>query len=408
MEENTVAKWYHLLSIGWEAFRFFPPFDPQSLLGPYYSWMPPHDSRSEFALLKPWNFKQVSNLLLDLTLPAHSHTPRNGIDYILPEFITDRFWRPSRYLVQPDPFGQVTSFQDERWFFINGIATNEDVARLNGQLIADMFYRPVTLIQNATNSIVRDLLQCIMGKSFKMDPHLQLQQTMTEPAYKATKAIIQALKDPMVKKVVVLAHSQGTIIVSNVLRALGKALKLFHEHCEEGVQASRSATEVHKELEDLELNPIEQVAYYTLVGEGDEIAVGEAAFMSELHLLEKLEVYTFANCADKMRYLIHNKSGVGVEGTLPYVENFANEYDLVARLGILSAQNKAEKSLIHIDGPCFVRKGKAGGGHLLNEHYLLPIQKYLTQGGDNPYQPSGEFWGVSSRLYQYYEGGRVD
>ena len=63
-----------------------------------------------------------------------------------------------------------------------------------------------------------------IGKEFKTMPNLSDPQTMTEPAVKATVAILNAMIDPERDKVVVICHSQGTIITANVIRALKKAL----------------------------------------------------------------------------------------------------------------------------------------------------------------------------------------
>ena len=143
---------------------------------------------------------------------------------LLPPVVQNVFWRPSNYFQQADPFDGVTSFANEHWFFLNGICTNEAVAKINSDLISRLFQRPVTCIHNATCSIGLDLTQCVVGKIFKTDPDLEHAQSMTEPAIKATLAIIEALKDPNKDKVVLLCHSQGTIITANVLRALHRIM----------------------------------------------------------------------------------------------------------------------------------------------------------------------------------------
>lgn len=66
------------------------------------------------------------------------------------------------------------------------------------------------------------------SKGFKDDPDSADQKTMTEPAWHATAAILEALNASPTRRVVVIAHSQGTIIVANVLRAVAKARRSKH------------------------------------------------------------------------------------------------------------------------------------------------------------------------------------
>jgi pimeloyl-ACP methyl ester carboxylesterase len=320
--------------------------------------------------------------------------------------VNRRLWRPTQFFRQPDEYGGVSTFPDERWFFINGIMTNADLARINAAYLAHLFHRPVTVVQNATDSAVVDLFECAIGKGFKNDPDSEDRKTMTEPAWRATAAILEAINAEQTQRVVVIAHSQGTIITANVLRAVAQALRSdlveqlnppwhsFAQRLMGGVQ-----TDVDKIVRD---NLAHSLAQLTRGG-----------LYEALLRLAKLEVYTFANCADRMGY-VHPSLQV------PYMEHFANERDIVARLGVLSplrgGPNKRtevasgnSESLIEIDGPTFVQTG--AWGHLLNEHYLMPIDDYLYPGArrqrreEDPYPPKGE-QSPKPRLYGYFHGKR--
>ena len=96
---------------------------------------------------------------------------------------------------------------------------------------------------------------------------------------------------------------------------------------------------------------------------------------------------------------------------VPYMEHFANEQDVVARLGILSPLRDGVDPLIEIDGPVFEQK--AAWGHLLNEHYLSPIDDYLYPGerrycrDQDPYPWVGKQT-QKPRMYEYFHGKRPE
>ena len=402
---STTPQWPHanelrsLVRVAGAALRMKPPLYLRSIFGPIPSWAPPHRRFSEYNILNPWQPMKMLRFASDLTLPALPTTTPNWARTLFPPVVNRRLWRPTQFFRQPDEYGGVSTYPDEHWFFINGIATNADVARLNAACLAHLFHRPLTVVQNATDSLLMDLFECAIGKGFKKDPDSEDRKTMTEPAWRATAAILEAVNSKHTQRVVVIAHSQGTIIAANVLRAIAKALKselverpdarwhLFTERLMGGVR-----TETDKIVRD---NLAHSLAELTRDG-----------LREALLRLAKLEVYTFANCADRMRY-VHPSLRV------PYMEHFANERDLVARLGVLSPLRDASQAQaaaaapVEIDGPVFVQPG--AWGHLLNEHYLTAIDDYLYPGGgahrreSDPYPGIGE-GAPESRLYGYFHG----
>ncbi|OZG73024.1 hypothetical protein BTA51_13810 [Hahella sp. CCB-MM4] len=394
-----------LLQIVAAALKFFPPLYVQSIFGPVLSWLPPHEIDSEFNIIDIWRPLRTVDYLVDVTVPARSHAPNRWLRTILPPVVQHFFWRPSNYFQQPDPFASDNSFANEQWFFINGVATNEAVAHINSTLLSKLFYRPFTVIHNATDSLVVDLLECAVGKTFKTDPNLSKPQTMTEPTIKATIAILEALKDPQKDKVVVICHSQGTIITANVLRALRRAL--LH------IDLLRQDPD---SLPALDLQLIDELALEILL-RGDLLQKTKKELDEYLtQIMSRMEVYTFANCADRMTYVAEVKNNKGEKVGLPYIENFANQFDLVARLGVLSPLKESDPSLIKIDGPLFEKTGMSAWGHLLNQHYLFGIQDFLDGAPgqvSNPYQavhssgsPAKNSPPKLPRLYGYYNGGR--
>ncbi|KAH0542853.1 hypothetical protein FGG08_002808 [Glutinoglossum americanum] len=115
-------------------------------------------------------------------------------------------------------------FGDERWLFINGIAsrhvssnalcelllrdTSNHWLQSNVDRVSSTFGRPVLGIHNRSYGLIYDLLESLMQRCFSIT---------TEDS----RIIYDHLKaftlDPSVKKVIVLAHSQGGLILSMVL-----------------------------------------------------------------------------------------------------------------------------------------------------------------------------------------------
>ncbi|MDX2321489.1 MAG: hypothetical protein QNK26_12950 [Moritella sp.] len=391
---ETIAK------VVFQALNFFPPLYVQSIFGPIGSWFPPHKKDSEFNIIDFWRPIRTANYLVDTLVPAFAHAPGPWARTLLPPVVQNLFWRPSNYFQQTDPVASVTSFINEQWIFVNGIATNEDVAMMNSELLSQLFKRPLTVVHNQTDSTVLDLVECVTGKVFKTTPNLNDEQSMTEPAVKATVAVLEALKDPAKDRVVLLCHSQGTIITANVLRALQKSISQ--------VKAVQHAPETKLTLQ---LNNLERLAFDLFWRDTMFTFTDDELDSYLVTMMKKLEVYTFANCADKMNYVCHSTNGKGELIGLPYIENFANQFDLVARLGVLSPLQGDDSGIIEIDGGVYEKQGANAWGHLLNQHYLFGMAEYLQDSSNvnNPYAlQNDETLTALPRLYRYYKGARPD
>ncbi len=399
-----------LVRIAGEALRFFPPLYLRSIFGPPRTWPPPHRELSEFKILDLRQGMRAARFLTAVSVPSIPREPPALLQTLIPSFLNDLFWRPTSLFEHPDPFGEPpASRASERWFFINGICTDSAVARLNATLLARLFGRPLTVVQNATNSLGLDLVECAIGKGFLTAPDLADEGTFTEPSLKTTIAILETLHLPAVKRVVVIAHSQGTIITANVLRAVIKALWASREALARAGLRSLGADAARKESE--------RVAESLTVGVSDrrQLALRHALAAALQPLVKspqaarqrvkKLEIYTFANCADKMKYAFR-QAGRGY----PWIEHFANEHDLVARLGVLApSRNDPQQEQIDIDGPVYVKRGvgwmrQGSWGHLLNEHHLFDIADHLDGLTPNPYPPVDPK-DPEPRLYGYFAGG---
>ncbi len=313
-ESTENPGWGTLLGIALDALRISPPLYASAIFGLPWTWLPPHNRYSEFKIIDLWRPGRTAKFLANTWIPSIPRTPPS----FGPPFLNDLFWQPTVILQRPDHNGSYTTFPDEAWFFVNGIMTNDAVAQVNSAYLAHLFHRPLTMIQNSTDSLWADLFECALGKEW---------YRVVEPAIKAFPPIYDALKSPHKQRVVVICHSQGTIIMSTVLRLLAElaptemrlprpaaamapapapeARGLFEE-------APRYAPPefVYPDQEPIDLNDFDPLT-------GAELA--------------KLEVYCFANCANTMPYI-----GVWEGRPVPWIENFGNEHDIVARLGMLA------------------------------------------------------------------------
>lgn len=364
-----------------DALKIRPPDYLASIFGRPVSWFTPHHPYSELRMLDLWRPLRALTYLANVTLPTIPLPPPT----IGPPLLNGLFWRPSVILQRPDHNGSYTSFPDEAWFFLNGIMTNDAVAQLNAAYLAYLFHRPISLIQNTTCGLLADLLECALGKQWRRT---------TEAAVQAFPPIYDALRSHR-RRVVVVAHSQGTIIAALVLRLLAALVgerapdeaRLTLGGWRTPDQPFAEPVFVYPDQAPFKLSDFEPIAE-------DELA--------------KLELYCFANCASSCGYYrrptLHRPP-------IPWIESFGNELDIVARLGML-APDAAGRGVV-IDGPRYIHRG--AWGHLLNEHYLRPIEQQQKvgrrrggRGGRAPFDvldPDSLPDATLPRLYSYLNGG---
>lgn len=161
-----------------------------------------------------------------------------------------------------------TEEHSSRWFYINGHGSAPPVALLNAAELARIFQRPVSLIHTPTWGLVRDLVESITARTLRKDGQL------SRPAIYV---IQEALKKH--ERVVLICHSQGTIVASYIVRKLLR----------------------HASTRDL---------------------------------VKKLELYCIGGVSDSLEvdHALSREAGHAV----PYVEHFANGRDYFAQIGILS------------------------------------------------------------------------
>ena len=365
--KRTDAELAELAATVADAAKGIPPWElPQSVLGRFRSAAPsPH---SEYAMFMSRDVRRTAKFLADVLIPSfHRHAPS-----WIPPGLRSVFFHQTTIERRPDPAGSYHSFPAEEWFFINGILTDPGMAAWNADYLAAIFHRPFTIIQNATDGAVSDLLECADEKAFGMNG---------EPVDVGFPEIHRALKDVAKERVVVVAHSQGTLISAVMVRLL----RLIYDRIGEQLSGAEQADE---------LAALRRTGVTLDPDDFEDVTTAE---------LERLEIYCFANCASEMGY-------VDPDAGLPWIESLGNEHDLVARLGMLAPDRENEE--IAIDGPLWVHRG--AWGHLLNAHYLRAID--IAQGGGSspgpattnakPYEQFSGTAATAPRLFAYINGGK--
>ena len=99
---------------------------------------------------------------------------------------------------------------DSTWFFINGICTTEELLQENCRYLSKIFGRTIIGIHNPTNGIISDLVECTVSRVNEA----KLEEVSIVAANRIAEEIANG------KSVKLLGHSQGGIIVRNVLRKL--------------------------------------------------------------------------------------------------------------------------------------------------------------------------------------------
>ena len=101
---------------------------------------------------------------------------------------------------------------DERWLFVNGIATDRNIAVLNAKCLNAIFKQPIDVVYNPTYGVIADLAECVFERT--------LNRTCLA-SIRLTTEVLTSLRAGL--KVKVIAHSQGGIIASRMLEQIKNA-----------------------------------------------------------------------------------------------------------------------------------------------------------------------------------------
>jgi hypothetical protein len=291
----------------------------------------------------------------------------------------------------PDPAPANYKIPSERWFFINGICTDHALAQVNAAALEAFSGRDVHLLYNNTDGFIFDLAECAFGKTF---------DRVTESVAPNLLPLVQAMVDPTVSRVVLVAHSQGTIVAAVMLKLIQEVLLPGSSNVPlAGIHRPSSERLLAQALASGRVSP-------WLVPDRS----ARADFVAARTLLQtsctlsdvaKLELYCFANCATSMAPFVH----VSQPNTrsVPWIESYGNQFDIVARLGVLAAPHGKGSS--RIDGDRYFIP--QAWGHLLNEHYLAPMYPAMSTPAGRPgaWRPFPTNLRGTPRLWGFANGG---
>ena len=358
------------------ALQIFPPDYIRSIFGEMDSWRSETCPPTELHLAAFHEWGKGLPALAHILIPA---VPWKPPGVTLP--FSDLLFRPSLVYRHPPEVNAPDPTPGEMWFFINGICTDRSVVDLNARYLHQLFGRPLTVLHNFTRGFRPDLAACAVGKEW---------DRVTESAAVAFPAIYAALKNHACERLILLAHSQGTILSAVLLELLKGLHPPIQEQWvkepapppERAVARKLAARwDFGRTIRAVRTGKDPQpgrLPSFDWPGHGRRQP--EPVSLKELR---KVEIYCFANCASDM---------VPVQargrGAAPWIESYGNEKDIVARLGVLA--NATGPGSARIGGGLYSRA--AAWGHLLNAHYLYPMMKARSQG-----DPAGGLKPLKSR-----------
>ncbi|KAK3305596.1 uncharacterized protein B0T15DRAFT_555878 [Chaetomium strumarium] len=228
----------------------------------------------------------------------------------------------------------------ETWLFVNGIANEHVWFRRSCDKIKKRFKTDVTGVYNRSDGILWDFIECTGERSpaAAEASHSLIQRT--DSSMKAQNALDQELKRALSvrddnHKVVVIAHSQGCLLLRLVLQAL--------------VNRPEGVSELRERTETMEI------------------------------MRKSLNVFTFGNPSVDWCVVDDSdarRSVVPLSNFVLCTEHFAHATDFVARLGVMRHGRGTQGAITSGYNAESVFRSKDGRGHLFGAHYSLDKEDY--------------------------------
>ena len=252
-------------------------------------------------------------------------------------------------------------YSNERWLFLNGVLTSGHSLQTSLDVISKTFGRPVLGIHNRTFGLWADLVECIAQRSIGY---------WTSETWVSYEYLKDCCLDRDVRKVVVIAHSQGCIMMSQILDKLYTIIPPDSLAKVEVYTFGSAASYFHNPIRSIQSLPATPLS-------GASSRVTEES-IEEGQIAER----THTTDCRSQRWM-----GSRSQRLLPYMEHYANSLDMVTRWGMLSSVTTGVREY---HGKIFIIHG--GRGHFFVQHYmheLFPLskdklhqlQKLISRGG---------------------------
>ncbi|RKK63875.1 hypothetical protein BFJ69_g16832 [Fusarium oxysporum] len=222
--------------------------------------------------------------------------------------------------------GGPASLPNEKWLFINGIANEFVWFQRSCDKIRDTFKREVMGIYNRSDGILWDFIECC-GEHSAATARLNGLIERTKSSTAAQKSLERELRDALwpidrraPDKVVMIAHSQGCLLLRLALQTL--------------VKENPSGSQRRRDMK------------------------------------ERLRVFTFGNPSIDWRAIGGTEQSLS--GYVNVTEHFAHRVDFVAMLGVVTHRDDQDSGYDKDS----VFYSKEGRGHLFGAHYSLGASDY--------------------------------
>ncbi|KAK2132133.1 hypothetical protein NOF04DRAFT_1211427 [Fusarium oxysporum II5] len=266
--------------------------------------------------------------------------------------------------VRPSGWQRVVT--NEKWLFVNGIATELFWLHLACKKLAKWYSREITGVYNRGDGILWDLIECAgerdaqgRGRAESQKELIQRTRSSMDAQRKLEKQLRAALGQTGEGKkyahVVVIAHSQGCLLLRLALEEL--------------------VTADLPDMDNFRKTMLDRLCVFTF---------GNPSVDWKLKRDSIMNIQPLRNSEQELKDLDLTLLSSHVLRT----EHFANKVDFVAKLGVISEHKQADSG--YAQECVFVNREEDWIGHLFGTQYSLDYSHYRGEHADNNDEVTGD------------------